>query len=504
MNTSVNAETHPDVDTSARAWAVALVVGTIVFAVAILLDYLRTTNTDASWLMTVAERVLAGERLYIDVIETNPPMAVWLYYPPILLAHHVGGDAESWLRLQYMSAIAVSLLACAWFGRGTTVLGNPRHFVLAGVFSLAILPLSAFGQREHMAVIAILPLLVTLAARAEGRSPTLFAVFAAGIGAGLSVTIKPHFALAVALPVLWLAWHRRSWRSIFAPEAGLAALIAVVYVAIVFVAFPYYRTDLLPLLLEVYRPAKKPLLELLVNWPVGGIVLPVLAGIVVTGWRAMRPLDMTLLWAALGFAIAFIEQGKGWGYHLLPATALVAIYTLTSGLAVVADAARGFRRIAAVGSILLLSVGMPPLKAIEDDVRQSAAIVGSVGKAPKIGIIGSHLGIGHPLIRMVGGHLVNRTFAQWLSTSAIWRIRLEQLSPAVERRMMAVIDEDRAALLEDLRRQPPDVIVVEKFFAEVGYISASPELVAFLDDYAEIGQTPLLRILARRKAVAAL
>jgi len=37
-------------------------------------------NTDVGWLLTVAERVLDGQRLYIDVIETNPAMAVLALY----------------------------------------------------------------------------------------------------------------------------------------------------------------------------------------------------------------------------------------------------------------------------------------------------------------------------------------------------------------------------------------------------------------------------------------
>ena len=53
----------------------------ILFAAAIALRNVLAANTDVSWLLTVGERVLGGERLYADVFETNPPMAVLVYLP---------------------------------------------------------------------------------------------------------------------------------------------------------------------------------------------------------------------------------------------------------------------------------------------------------------------------------------------------------------------------------------------------------------------------------------
>ena len=36
------------------------------------------TIPDTSWLITVCERMLSGERLYAEIYETNPPFSVWL------------------------------------------------------------------------------------------------------------------------------------------------------------------------------------------------------------------------------------------------------------------------------------------------------------------------------------------------------------------------------------------------------------------------------------------
>src|SRR5437016_89322 len=62
--------------------------------VAIVLRHLVAANTDVSWLLTAGERILDGQRLYVDVIETNPPMAVLVYIPGIVIARALHLPAE--------------------------------------------------------------------------------------------------------------------------------------------------------------------------------------------------------------------------------------------------------------------------------------------------------------------------------------------------------------------------------------------------------------------------
>src|SRR5260370_2407740 len=66
----------------------------ILFAVAIVLRHVLAANTDVSWLLTVGERVLDGRRLYVDVIDANPPMAVLIYLPGIVIARALRLPAE--------------------------------------------------------------------------------------------------------------------------------------------------------------------------------------------------------------------------------------------------------------------------------------------------------------------------------------------------------------------------------------------------------------------------
>ena len=55
---------------------------------------IRDSNTDVSWIIVMCETVLDGQRLYTDIIETNPPATVWLYLPFVAFARAVHLSAE--------------------------------------------------------------------------------------------------------------------------------------------------------------------------------------------------------------------------------------------------------------------------------------------------------------------------------------------------------------------------------------------------------------------------
>src|SRR5438105_10813977 len=81
-----------------------------VFVVAIMLRQVLPLNTDVSWLLTIGERVLDGQRLYVDIVEINPPMAVLAYLPGVALARALGMDPKYVIDAQILLLAAASLL----------------------------------------------------------------------------------------------------------------------------------------------------------------------------------------------------------------------------------------------------------------------------------------------------------------------------------------------------------------------------------------------------------
>src|SRR5690349_15315482 len=172
---------------------------------AIIQSLLVPLDCDVSWLITVNEKMLSGQRLYIDIIEPNPPASVWLYTPEVWLAHHFGVRPEAVVASAFLAA---ALLTCVVVAKISARLTAPPHPVVllgATAFVTMILPVGTFAQREHAALLLALPVLTGFAVLAEGRALPRWWRLALGIAAGLLIVIKPHFALAI-VPAAAFAW----------------------------------------------------------------------------------------------------------------------------------------------------------------------------------------------------------------------------------------------------------------------------------------------------------
>src|SRR5579883_1005972 len=65
----------------------AVVTGAIMFVV-----LGSPLKDDIAWLLYVSRRWLAGRELYVDVVEVNPPLIVWISAVPLQLAVWLGVD----------------------------------------------------------------------------------------------------------------------------------------------------------------------------------------------------------------------------------------------------------------------------------------------------------------------------------------------------------------------------------------------------------------------------
>jgi hypothetical protein len=163
------------------------------FIAAVAMRHVVAANTDVSWLLIAGERWLDGQLLYSDILETNPPMAVLVYIPGILIARALGVSAEFVVDGLLFAAIALSLGITARILRNSSALAaNQRWpFAVLAVAVLAILPVQAFGQREHIAIIELLPALAVFAVRMKRETPPAWAIAIAGLTGSGAVVQAP-------------------------------------------------------------------------------------------------------------------------------------------------------------------------------------------------------------------------------------------------------------------------------------------------------------------------
>ena len=189
-------------------------------------------NTDVSWLMIVGERILGGARLYVDIFEVNPPASVWLYLPQMALVQVTGLHAEAVVAASVflMTGLALLLSAAILLKTGTVSAARALRLLPVVTAILLFVPGAGFAQREQWAVLFLMPWLALMVARQRRTHVPWPLVLAAGVGAGITMAIKPPFALAVGLPFLWSAWRQRHWPALFRLEALAAGSVAAAYV----------------------------------------------------------------------------------------------------------------------------------------------------------------------------------------------------------------------------------------------------------------------------------
>ena len=295
----------------------------------------------------------------------------------------------------------------------------------------------------------------------------------------------------------------------------MAAAAALAYAAVVAWRFPAYVDDVLPAV---------------VMWAALAAALALVAGP-----RLRAPLVATPALAALGALATFFIQGKDWLYQSYPALALI---TLAFGAALDRrDAAPGrlaFLAAAAVAAALVGSLApLPPfagaiavalvgggaliavsgrrMAVAERETRlaelAAAVIAGAVwlfftvpptapdrafvravaalGPHPRLATIAEGLGIGFPLVRQVAGVWVQRTQGMLLTLGARQLIDESPGDSALAARLAPIIARDRDIVAEDIRRNRPDGILVNRANPRFHHWAMSdPTLAAALADYA--------------------
>ena len=458
-----------------------------IFALAVVPQILWRTSSDVSWIITLCEKILSGQKPYVDFIETNPPGAIYLYLPDVIVAHVFGYSPEFSIALDGFLAIAVCLFLSARILRRTGLNESLGPIGLAfAVMVLTLLPNGTFDQREHLAVVFGLPFFAALVARASSADVGVGLRVTAGFFGAVMMSIKPHFALMVAPTLPYLYWRLGARKTFASIELYAAAYFLLLYAALIAIFFPTYLDRIVPIAAAIYAPTRAPLFALAFNlgamcWATLGVVV-----LVFGRGRLKEPLIAIPALASVGAMAGFLIQGKGWPYHLYPALALIALATApvvlraftiprkTDGVATIAAVAAAL----AAGFLFCSRTGEAASEPIEK-------IVASLAPHPKILVIGSDIALGHPLTRQVSGEWVGTPNSLWITAMAQYLMRQGPVDAATRERYETYMRFERETLVSDIKNRTPDAILIanDKWKA---WALAHADVAAALADYAPV------------------
>ena len=432
---------------------------------AVVLRHFVVANCDVSWDLTVADKMLDGERLYTDIIEVNPPATIYLYMLPAIIGRLSGLPAEFFVDALVFAAAGASLWLSGRILARAKPLGVDRgELATVAAAVLLIIPAHTFGEREHIVLIAFLPVLAVAVLRAEGKRPDFWMMVVAGLGGGVIAIIKPFFAVPIICTAAGSAWCARSWRPVLALENFIAAAMLAAYSAAVAAAFPQFFADVMPLVLAVYVPAKLPLSEMLLRYATPLWLTAWALTALIKRRTIVEPPLLLLLAASAGFALAFYIQQKGWPYQSYPMIGLALIGFVPAFLERWRGDASDTNRHGRMALALLagLIVGgsfswMNSSLVVSDLAREVRAIK----PHPKILTLSIDLSVGFPLTREVEGTWVGRVASLWV-TADVWH---QQLAGARDAATLATLkayaERDRRMFTEDVVRGRPDIILVD-------------------------------------------
>jgi hypothetical protein len=477
-----------------------LLIGAV-FVIAILMRQLVPLNTDVSWLLVVGERMLDGQRLYRDIVEINPPMAAFAYLPGVALARVLHIDPRHVIDAQLLLLAAASLFAVSRIVRLSRGLAevNREWFAIWAAAIVTILPMHVFGQREHIATLTFLPALAVYALRSNHELVPPWAVVIAGVGAGITLAFKPFFAVPVALCILVSVIRARMWHLLFAPENVIAgALVSVVSLG-TYILYPEYFTVTYPLVSDTYLSWSMPPSVIFLNTATLVFVAAIVSVSLAQQKGRLDALLLVSVVASIGFMISFFLQRRGWPYHSYP---MVALAMLAMGYALMTDGHAGLRprRLGVATTVILAATFVLGLQWFNTQVY-----VGPIREAlaglkphPRLLVLSGEAAIGHPLVRDIGGVWVSRQENLWIREF----VRLTRERTSVDAATNARLNDDLALernwLMEDFRKLPPDLILVDNLRDGWGeWARADAELSELLKSYRLVGSVEGIDILER-------
>jgi hypothetical protein len=310
---------------------------------------LSRTLPDIAFPLWAADRMQHGARLYVDILEINPPLFIWLDLPLTWLASVAGIGAITWYRVATSLLLFASLAGCWWAlerGLDDEPPAYRRLLWLTAAFALLLLPRLDWGEREHLSLALTLPYTLLGIARARGKAVSTRGALFTGVAAGIGIALKPHFVLVwvgreVASRGSWVVGRTSQVSNHGArlatpatrdprPETFAVPTFCLVYLASVILIHPDYFHLLRELGWAYSRFLRNSVLITLLLGDGSATVIGAL--IVALALRAIprhHAVWRVLIGSMLGYFLAAVIQAKGWRYHFYPALGLAMLLFAT-------------------------------------------------------------------------------------------------------------------------------------------------------------------------------
>lgn len=287
-------------------------------------------NWDISWLLHVTQQFLAGKKYFSDFFESNPPLILYIYSIPVLIAKWFGLKLFVTFRYSLISLILVFLAICAALLKRLEIdyYAYLITILLAAVWLL--LPSYELGQKDQIMTILIMPylLMITLQIKGKRLAPSLRYLII--LFATIGFSIKPYFFIAWCWVEIYYCIQMRNWRTLFRLDNWFVCLLVILYLVSIWIFARAYYTQMLPFILHDYINLHPASFSRLIENSYA-LLLGITSVLLILFMRKHKLFPLLMIWMGVGicFYCVFVYEGEMWYYHIYPSFVFA---TLNAGI----------------------------------------------------------------------------------------------------------------------------------------------------------------------------
>lgn len=320
-------------------------------------------SIDPAMYLQAAEMLLQGKKPYVDFIDINPPLIIYLSSIPVLLAKCTGFNVIIAFKILLLGFVGLMSFCLRRALSASEIMSRKQSLAVVTLFiwvSALMVYVRAGGQREHLFMLAFVPYLFLRLGQLHSpiHESTVLSFFLS-ITCGIMACLKPHFIFIIVCLELSLAYTLKSKRTLRQREVLAFLTVCLIYV-LHFLFLPSdirhaFFSELVPFVSSHYSAFGKTAGDMLThrwyNW-VGTVACIVLLFVSNAQLVAVKRI---LAFVGLASVFIYFQQGKGWYYHFLPMFYFIAIAAPLIFSMIKADT-NWVRRIAAATMTILIII----------------------------------------------------------------------------------------------------------------------------------------------------
>jgi hypothetical protein len=367
---------------------VTLIVVATGYIVRTLVNKPVSINLDGAMYLDGAKTLLQGGLPYLDFVDINPPLAIYLHALPTLLSQLTGLHVFAGFLALLICATLLSAVSSYRLLRQTDAEASVMYAVIIALVPAARLliciPDRELGQRSHLFMLALLPYLSLRTARHNGVVPAQLPAILIGLAMAAALCLKPLHYTVILLPAeLYLLLRHRHFRMLVTTET-VTIVIAVLVYGLHFFFLPEASTEAffntyLPLIAQSYGAYEMPWPELMykaAEYLAEPLIIATGCAVLLPAKSPARIRDLSIASCLIAWSAAaiFILQAKGWSYHAMPVwfSAMIAAACLIAALLNQVKQNRFQPTLTSHPVLLIVAVSLIMVAVMTDNARNNA------------------------------------------------------------------------------------------------------------------------------------